>query len=141
LVDVLGGAVAGGLVAADFAAGSDRDVRGTRLLAHPVPSPVVTISDRTFARCSMLPGGRWIGYRLLRACPSDGRAAVEQHSVGYTKDVMPVVRLLEQRTFDTPRPVEVKHNGRWWTGIQTAWRLCDDGRGWMADCTWTEQHD
>jgi hypothetical protein len=54
---------------------------------------------------------------------------------------MPVVRLLEQRTFDPPRQVEVEHNGRWWTGAQAAWRLCDDHRGWMADVTWTEQHD
>jgi hypothetical protein len=54
---------------------------------------------------------------------------------------MGVVHLIEERLFDSPRPVEVEHGGRWWVGTQAAWRLCDDGRGWMADCTWTEQHD
>jgi hypothetical protein len=52
-----------------------------------------------------------------------------------------VVHLLEERTFDPPRGVDIEHNGRWWTGTQTAWRLCDDDRGWMADCSWTEQCD
>jgi hypothetical protein len=51
------------------------------------------------------------------------------------------VQLLEQRIFDPPRPVEVEHNGAWWPASQSSWRLCDDGRGWMADCTWAEQHD
>jgi uncharacterized protein YndB with AHSA1/START domain len=37
--------------------------------------------------------------------------------------------------------VKVEHHGRWWAGTQAAWRLCDDARGWMADVTWTEQHD
>jgi hypothetical protein len=54
---------------------------------------------------------------------------------------MPVVQLLEQRTFDPPRCVEVEYNDRWWPASQSAWRLCNDGRGWMADCSWTEQHD
>jgi hypothetical protein len=48
---------------------------------------------------------------------------------------MPVVRLLKQRTFDPPRQVEIERDGRWWTGTQTAWRLRDDSRGWMADVT------
>jgi hypothetical protein len=51
------------------------------------------------------------------------------------------VRLIEERRFDPPRPVEIEHHGRWWPGLQYAWRLCDDQRGWMADVTWTEQHD
>jgi hypothetical protein len=51
------------------------------------------------------------------------------------------VHLIEERRFDPPRPVEIEHDGRWWAGTQTAWRLCDDARGWMADVTWTEQHD
>ncbi len=54
---------------------------------------------------------------------------------------LPVVRLLEERRFDPPRRVEVEHDGRWLAGHQEAWRLCDDGRGWMADVTWTEQHE
>jgi hypothetical protein len=51
------------------------------------------------------------------------------------------VRLLDERHFDPPRIVLVEHDGRWWTGLQSAWRLCDDGRGWRADVTWLEQHD
>jgi hypothetical protein len=54
---------------------------------------------------------------------------------------MVVVHLIEERRFDPPRQVEVEHNGRWWLASQAAWRLCDDGRGWMADVTWMEQHD
>jgi hypothetical protein len=42
--------------------------------------------------------------------------------------------------FDPPRRIEIEHGGHRWTGAQTAWRLCDDVRGRMADCTWTEQH-
>ncbi|MCU1614693.1 MAG: hypothetical protein JWO98_2233 [Frankiales bacterium] len=51
------------------------------------------------------------------------------------------VRLLEERGFDPPRAVEVEHNGSWWPASQIAWRCCDDGRGWMADVSWTEQHE
>lgn len=51
------------------------------------------------------------------------------------------VRLLEERPFDPPRQVEVEHNGAWWPAFQTAWRLCDDGRGWMADVEWAEQYE
>jgi hypothetical protein len=50
------------------------------------------------------------------------------------------VRLLEERTFDPPRQVEVEHNSAWWPAMQTAWRLCDDTRGWMADVSWSEQY-
>ena len=53
----------------------------------------------------------------------------------------PTVRLLEERRFDPPRVIEVEHAGQWWPGFQYAWRLCDDHRGWMADVTWTEQHE
>jgi hypothetical protein len=53
----------------------------------------------------------------------------------------PTVRLIEERRFDPPRAVEVEHTGRWWPGFQYAWRLCDDHRGWMADLSWTEQHE
>jgi hypothetical protein len=51
------------------------------------------------------------------------------------------VRLLEERRFDPPRLVEVEDNGAWWPAFQTAWRLCDDGRGWMADCSWSERYE
>jgi hypothetical protein len=54
---------------------------------------------------------------------------------------MGVVHPIEERRFDPPRGVGIEHNGRWWAGAQAAWRLCDDGRGWMADCRWTEQYD
>jgi hypothetical protein len=26
----------------------------------------------------------------------------------------------------------VERDGQWWPGFQTAWMLCDDGRGWQA---------
>ncbi len=55
--------------------------------------------------------------------------------------MLPVVRLLEQRIFDPPRSVEVDHNGAWWAGTQTAWRLCDDGRGWRADVEYVVEHE
>lgn len=55
--------------------------------------------------------------------------------------IAPTVRLLEERRFGPPRAVEVEHNGHWCPGFQYAWRLCDDHRGWMADVTWTEQHE
>jgi hypothetical protein len=44
-----------------------------------------------------------------------------------------VVRLIEERRFDPPRPVEVERDGGWWPGFQHAWRVCDDERGWTAD--------
>jgi hypothetical protein len=60
------------------------------------------------------------------------------------------VRLIEERRFDPPRPVQVEQDGRWWPGVQHAWRLCDDGRGgwrtlrtssstpggWVSTCWW-----
>ena len=51
------------------------------------------------------------------------------------------IRLLEERTFDPPRPVLVEHDGEWWPGLQRAWRLCDDGRGWRADVEYSVQYD
>ncbi len=51
------------------------------------------------------------------------------------------VQLLEVRQFDPPRPVEVEHGGRWWPGSQSAWRLCDDGRGWRADVEYVVEHE
>jgi hypothetical protein len=53
----------------------------------------------------------------------------------------PLIRLLDERRFNPPRSVLVEHDGSWWTGQQSAWRLCDDGRGWRADVTWVQQHD
>jgi hypothetical protein len=52
-----------------------------------------------------------------------------------------VVRLLEERSFTPPRPVEVEHEGSWCPGFQRAWRLCDDSRGWVADVEYVAQHD
>ncbi len=49
-------------------------------------------------------------------------------------------RLLDERRFDPPRDVEVENDGRWWSGHQTAWRLCDDGFGWRAAVTWRQLH-
>lgn len=51
------------------------------------------------------------------------------------------VRVLEEQRFDPPRPVEIQHDGWWWPGLQRAWRLCDDERGWRAEVRWTEQHE
>lgn len=53
---------------------------------------------------------------------------------------MSAVRLIEERRFDPPRPVEVERDGRWWPGRQHAWRLCDDGRGWVAEVEYVVQH-
>ena len=53
----------------------------------------------------------------------------------------PRVRVLEERRFDPPRAVLVEHDGAWWPDWQRAWRVCDDGRGWIAEVTWTEEHD
>ena len=53
----------------------------------------------------------------------------------------PPVRLLEERRYDPPRHVLVEHEGRWWPGFQSSWRLCDDGRGWMAEVTWSADHE
>ena len=50
------------------------------------------------------------------------------------------VRLLEEKRFDPPRPVEVENEGQWLPGLQRAWRLCDDGRGWMADVEYVVLH-
>jgi hypothetical protein len=54
---------------------------------------------------------------------------------------VPVVRLIEERRFDPPRRVEVEKDGRWWPGFQHAWRVCDDGRGWMADVEFSARYD
>jgi len=52
-----------------------------------------------------------------------------------------VVRLLEERHFDPPRGVEVERDGYRWAGLQRAWRLCDDDRGWMADVEYVMAHE
>ncbi len=51
------------------------------------------------------------------------------------------VRLVDERRYDPPRAVLVEHEGRWWPGFQSRWRLCDDGRGWMAQVEFVAQHD
>jgi hypothetical protein len=51
------------------------------------------------------------------------------------------VRLLKEHRFDPPRPVEVERDGHWWTGSQSAWQLCDDGRGWMAQVEYSVQYE
>ncbi|MCU1617458.1 MAG: hypothetical protein JWO98_4998 [Frankiales bacterium] len=37
--------------------------------------------------------------------------------------------------------MEVEKERSWWPGIQRAWRLRDDGRGWMADVGFVAQHE
>jgi hypothetical protein len=49
--------------------------------------------------------------------------------------------MIEERRFNPPRPVVVEKDGAWWPGFQRAWRVCDDGRGWMADVEFTAQYD
>jgi hypothetical protein len=61
--------------------------------------------------------------------------------MGYTERMFEPLRLIEERRFDPPRAVEVEHEGRWWPGVQHAWRLCDDGRGWMADVEYVVEHE
>ncbi len=51
------------------------------------------------------------------------------------------VRLLHERRYDPPRPVEVEHKGQWCPGLQSRWLLCDDDRGWMAQVEYTAQHE
>lgn len=53
----------------------------------------------------------------------------------------PTVRLLDERRFDPPRPVLVEHHGRWWSGFQSSWRLCHDGRGWLAQVEFSAAYD
>ncbi len=52
-----------------------------------------------------------------------------------------IVRPLKEHRYDPPRVIEVEHGGQWWPGFQSAWRLCDDGRGWMADVEYSVQHE
>jgi hypothetical protein len=52
-----------------------------------------------------------------------------------------VVRLLEEKLFDPPRPVDIQHDGAWWPGVQRSWRLCDDHRGWMAEVEYVVEHE
>lgn len=51
------------------------------------------------------------------------------------------VRLVDERRFDPPRRVLVEQDGEWWPAELRAWRLCDDARGWMAECRWTRPHE
>jgi hypothetical protein len=51
------------------------------------------------------------------------------------------VRLVEERRFDPVRAVLVKHESRWWSGFQAAWRLCHDDRGWVADVEFTAEYE
>lgn len=51
------------------------------------------------------------------------------------------VLLVDERRYEPePRGVLVEHDGGWWPGFQFAWRLCNDDRGWLADCEWTQRH-
>jgi hypothetical protein len=58
-----------------------------------------------------------------------------------TRGTVPPIRLLDERRYDPLRPVLVELDGRWWPGTQSAWRLCDDGRGWRADVRFVAQYD
>jgi hypothetical protein len=49
--------------------------------------------------------------------------------------------LIDERRYEPPRRVEVLHDGSWWPGIQSAWRLCEDGRGWRADVEYVVQYE
>ncbi|MGY1660022.1 hypothetical protein ACI78Q_02245 [Geodermatophilus sp. SYSU D00705] len=41
-------------------------------------------------------------------------------------------QVLVERRIDPPRQVEVRSAGRWWPGVQHAWRMYDDSTGWRA---------
>jgi hypothetical protein len=47
------------------------------------------------------------------------------------------IRLLQERIYDPPRPVEVERDGRWLPALQHAWHLWDDDRGWEAQVEYT----
>ena len=51
------------------------------------------------------------------------------------------VRLLDERRFDPPRSVEVELAGRWWPGVQHAWRLTSDRDHWIADVEFSARYD
>jgi hemin uptake protein HemP len=63
--------------------------------------------------------------------PRDRR--VDRPSYRPTVPEQPVRVLEEQQHFDPQSRVEVEHDGRSWPGLQTARRLLDDGRGWLAE--------
>ena len=48
---------------------------------------------------------------------------------------------LGERRYDPPRAVEVERDGRWWPVLQSAWRLLDDGRGWMAEVNYVVEYE
>jgi hypothetical protein len=52
-----------------------------------------------------------------------------------------VAEVISVRRYDPPRVVEVESNGQWWPGLQTAWKLLDDGRGWRAEVEWLEREE
>jgi hypothetical protein len=43
------------------------------------------------------------------------------------------VPLIQERTYEPPRQVEVEHDGRWSPGLQRSWHHWDDDRGWVAE--------
>jgi hypothetical protein len=53
----------------------------------------------------------------------------------------PVVRLIGERWCCRPRLVEVEHGGRWWPGLRSARRLCDDHRGWLREVEFTVEYE
>jgi hypothetical protein len=52
-----------------------------------------------------------------------------------------VIRLLDERRYDPPRLVQVEHSGRWWPGLQSAWRFGDDDRGGLAEVEFTVDYE
>lgn len=43
------------------------------------------------------------------------------------------VPLVQERTYEPPRAVEVEVDGRWVPGLQRSWHQWEDDRGWVAD--------
>ena len=72
-----------------------------------------------------------MGCLAHRATPSKAHP----HSRISRDPVSAAVRPIAERRFDPPREVHAEHSGRWWPAAQVAWRLRDDGRGWLADVT------
>lgn len=71
-----------------------------------------------------------------------GRAAPRGPYPCADSDVCSIVSTVPQvaaHGFHPPRPVEVEHEGRWWSGLRSARR--HDAGGWVADVEYTVAYD
>jgi hypothetical protein len=94
-----------GVVAWNFRSRAEGSLGSTRWGTCSPQGRLPPLGRRAASRAASLGG------RPHVACPSEGQPRSTSARTGYTRDVMPAVRLLEERTFHPPRPVEVQHNG------------------------------